>query len=650
MDVNRSLHDELESEARHLPLGSTSIEVIIETAGRRRRRRNVGAVGGVLALTAVTVVGIQQLSRVDEAATPLQSPDTVLPVSSTSVLESAPSTVPRPQQVSADLTGAVPAALSTPVMTWTMIDADGPEALALRYGGADERYALATEPGGTQPARRALYEQRDGEWVRVTSDVLPEGLAQATISGDAIYAVGTAPATAGEPPGSVGRYDIAAEEWARLPLPEDARPYRSDAVQTSVDMSITALDDGALVVVNRGAPFADYRVVSDALGGDRSAYDWRWVDGALEVSLDCDQAGIDQDIVTTEQDHMSDAEFQEIYRRAVTANCTILSFSADELGLSTADEAELGRPAHIMAFRFDGDGLTPVDLPDPSAQGAWLYRNVLTTWSLEGQRSWFVHPDASFEPVFQQLGADGGISPQAHDGVLSAGVAGVIVTGEPGAEPMLVDLSPIVVDATMVNPTTWIQSVASNLSATVAAVTVDYQRTGSITEPTTIEGSDYNLVVDPDNGVTVVERSSGRTLSSEYRLATEPGRLKLISYSGDELFLTSPTSTVVGPTATIPPITVSEGQGRAEQVLDEFIVDWSTLAPWSHAHQVSIASSVDGHSYAVESFAELVGATAGESAEVNRVEIVDGRFLVYGWVWDGTGNTRPVILIGTPTT
>jgi hypothetical protein len=655
MNDNSSLRHELELEARRLSVASTSIELIIESARRRRRRHGFATAGGVLALTAVTAVGIQQLSRVDDVSTPLESPDTVLPVV-TAPATSPPVVVTRQQEVTADLAGAVPAALSAPVMTWTVIDAAGPEALALQYGGAHQRYALVTEPSLQPDRRRALYEQRDGEWVRVAGDVLPDGLGQATVSGDAIYAVGTAPATVGEAPGSVGRYDITTEAWTLTPLPAEARPYRNDAVSGSTEMSITAIADGALVVINRWGSVVDYRAVTSALGGEEPAFEWRWVDGELEVPVDCDQAAIDKKMTALGQRNESEIDVAAVYRQAIADYCTVRNLSPDELGLSAADQAELERPPGTWAFRYDGQELTPVALPDPAAQSARLYRNVLTTSSAEAQKTWFVHDDGSFEPVFEGLGTLAGASPRAYGGVLSAGVNGVIATGAPGGESTLVDVSQVVVDDLMLNPSIWVNSVASNSAATVAAVSIDYQRAGSITEPTTIEGAAYDLVIDPEQGVTVIDRVSGRRLAGGYSLVTEPGALKLVA--GDDLSFANTTTTVpgqtvtttidVGPPETVPVGTIPSADGDTGDVLDSFDVDWSTLAPWSHAHQVRIASSVDGRSYAVESFADLVGVAEGELAEASQVDIVDGRFLVFGWVSDAAGNNRQVVLIGTP--
>ena len=542
------------------------------------------------------------------------------------------------------------------MMTWTVVDAGGPEALALRYGSADQRYALATEPGN-QPARRALYEQSDGEWVRVASDVLPEGLGQATVSGDAIYAVGTAPATAGDTPGSVGRYDIASQAWTMLPLPEEARPYRSDAVNGSAEMSIAPIDGGALVVVSRWQTSVDYRAVIAALDGVEPGEGWQWADDRLEVPVDCDHTAIDVDMRAQEQVGQPYVDYEAVYHQAIADHCTVRYLSADELGLSAADQAELDRPSRVFAFHYDGE-LTVVALPDPAVQSARLNRNVLTTSTNTDQQTWFVNDDGSFEPVFEGLGALAGFAPRAFDDVLSTGVNGVIVTGSPGGEATLVDVSPVAIDDTMTNPSIWVNSVASNPTATVAAVSVDYQRAGSVTGPTTIEGSGYDLVIDPSNGVTVVDRGSGRRLDGGYRLVTEPGALKLVAVSGDDLSFASPTTIVldqavstttdVVPLGTVPPATVSSDLGDTGEILDSFDVDWSTLAPWSSARQVTIASSVDGRSYAVESFADLVGVTEGETAEVNYVDIVDGRFLIFGWVWDGGGTTRQVVLIGTP--
>ena len=657
MNDNRSLHDELAHEARHIPLTSTGIEVILETAGRRRRRRNVAAVGSVVAVTAVTVVGIQQLSRVDAPEVALSPPETIVPVDTTiPAVEVATTTSVAGAGVPGlgiDLSGAVPAEPTAPVMTWAVVDADSAEALALRYGSSSQRYALATEPGANEPGRRALYEQRDGAWVQIAADVLPDGLSRATLSGDAIYAVGTAPATAGDMPGSVGRFDIASQSWELLALPAEARPYRSDKVMSWAEMSIAPIDEGALVLITRSAGSIDFAAIEAAANASGAVYDFRWVDDRFEVSKNCDQPAIDQamnELFETAPTVPPDAS-HDPYRQLTAEFCELVYLTADELGLSADDVTELDRQNQVLIYRYDGGTLTPVESPTPEAQSAYVQRDVLTLWSNSGTEMWLVRGDGTFGPAFTGVGPLEGVNtPRQFDGVLSTAVGGVVLTGEPGGQPSLVDLSAIFADDTMLEPTTWINSVAANDAATVAAAAIDFRRAVSITEPTTIEGATYNLVVDPENGITVVERATGRRLADGYQLATAPGALELLAHSGADLvYSDSPTTTVVP--ATVPVTTmevVPDSIGDPAEVIDQFDVDWKTLAPWSSDRTTKIASSIDGRSYAVESFADLVGAGPGEHAEMGFVDIVDGRFIVRGTVWSDGVDGRSVILIGTP--
>lgn len=646
MDDNRSLHSELEYESRHLPLTSTGIDTIIDAAGRRKRRHSVVAAGGALTLIAVTGVGIQQLSRVDSEVTPLAPTETLAPVPPTGPVASIPASPSLTNEIGADLSGAIPAMATDPVMTWTVIDADGPEATALKYGSADQQYALTTEPGGAQ-VDRALYEQRNGEWSLVTSSVLPEGLGQAIINSDAIYAVGTAPASAGELAGSVGRYDIATQAWTLTALPAHVRPYRSESVRGATEMTITPIDSGALVVINRWPASIDYELVTAAVGARQVEGDWHWVDGALDVPVDCDQVAIEEQLVLLEQGSWSGSDFEAAYRQASADNCTMLRVSADELGLDPADIEELLRPRQTSVFEFDGQELTEVALPDPAAHSARLSRNLLFTSSPEAGRTWIVRGDGSFEPVFEDLGELGGGNAREFDGVVSAGISGVIATSAPDGEATLVDLSPVIIDDTMVNPTAWVNSVAASPTATIATVGVDYKRVGATTESVTIEGSGYDLVVEPERGVTVVDRATGETLMSGYRLVTEPGVVKLVHAGQDGALSASPQTTILDP---VPQTGVPSLPGEPESVLDEFDVDWSTLGPWAHAHNTSIVSSLDGRNYAVESFTDLVGVAEGETAEANRIDMIDDRFVIFGWVWNDSGDTREIVVIGTPNT
>ncbi len=266
-----------------------------------------------------------------------------------------------------------------------------------------------------------------------------------------------------------------------------------------------------------------------------------------------------------------------------------------------------------------------------------------------------MQPDATFTPIFADLGSLDGTWIREFDGTVTTGANGVVISGAVAESPNLVDLSDLLTDDTMQSPNTWLNGVASNGAATVAVASIEYRRADAIAKPMTIEGSTYNLVVDPDNGVSVIERATGRQLADGYRLATEPGALQLVARAGDDLVYsdTSTTtivrgtvmdSTIVYPAAT----TVPPFESGPEDVLDEFAVDWQTLAPWSQAQTTKIASSIDGRSYAVELFADLVGAGPDERTELHSVDMVDGRFVLRGWVNDGGSTGRTVILIGTP--
>lgn len=653
MNEPNRLHDEFEHSAADLPLASTGVDVIIGSAHRRTRRRRVTGAVGAVAVTAVAVVGIQQLSRVDDGAVPLDQPvGTVVPPeaipTTTSVTALVPVSVAPDMRQQVEVPSAIAALPTSPVMTWTALDPDGPEAIALRYGDTGQRYALATEPGSQDdPYRRGLFEQRDGAWVEVASDVLPDGLAQATVSGDAIYAVGTAPATSDAAAGSVGVYDITSAEWSLMPLPDEARPYRSERVRTSSQMQIAPLADGALVAVTRHGAWVDPRAL-EPIGGDGYAAQPWWAGGALHVAQSCDTAAFEAGPDALDVRDMTEAERIAAERDFLADSCEVSTFTAAEIGLNADDVDALEAPAAAWLWRFDGTSLQSVELPDPDALSMHLDDGVLMTSNYGGQRAWFVGPDGSFEEAFEGLPQRDGGPAKSFDGQLVAGYGGYLFADSPGGPSSATDLRTVVFDDdTMRNPTLWANSVAAADGSTVAALSVQYESTETIGEVTTISGSGYDLVVDPEGAVTVVDQSTGAPIESGYRLVSAPGIVKLMEMPEVEF------DPVTGTTVpfTVPAATTPDGSPTPEtgSLLTEFAVDPETLPLWSQRHESLLASSVDGQSYAVESFAELVGADDGAWADIFRVDVVDGRFVVRGWVTEGDEG-RSFILVGTPTT
>ncbi len=669
------LRDQLDRVARQRPLPSTSVDLIVGTASKRtRRRRTAAALGGVAALTATVAIGVQQLSRVDSVgtadnptATLAVPPDATATVpASTAVVPDTTVAIRVPTSLPSDLlAGATPATLTAPVMTWTAVDADSPEALALRYGNSAQRYALATEPYTDGTTRRGLYENQDGAWVQIAGDVLPDGLRQATVSGDAIYAVGTAPATAGGEPGAVGRYDIATGEWALIPTPDGFNPYRSPAVQASVDMTIAPIDGGALVVLNRYPAVVDWQRVMDLT--DENIAQFNWIDGRLEVVHACDFGAIDRAQVELGNTPGTEADYQRLQADLYQQYCTTTSLSAEQLALTAADVARLDLPAAASLWRFDGAALTPVDVPDPAATSLSTWGEVLvTTDPFAGDRSvvrsWMINPDGSFTEVFADL-PDGWGATRAIDGVASVGIAGAIATETPGGDASFVDLTALVTDDSMVNPTVGIYALAANGVATVGSAHVDYQAQGVITAPTTFSDSGFDLVVDQYGGISIVEQSTGQTVTGGYRLSTDSGSVKLMAADAESLTLgdagfpgtTAPPVGTIAPPAgtfsTIPAVTSATGDGGSDAVLAEFAVDPATLPTWAMRAVTRLVSSIDGRAYAVESIADLIpDVQANEQIEVGQIDVVDGRFLVKVWVWTPGGDGRAMILIGTPNT
>lgn len=672
-----SFRDELEHLVHGRPLEHTDIEVIVGTAKARTRRRRAAGALGVAALTTVTAVGINEMATTDS----LQSTsDSVTSGSATTVADpSATTTVllpafPEPavaQAASFLPADAVPATPTDPVMTWTVIEGDSPEALAFRYGGSDERYALATETSvGSDLSQRSLYERVDGAWVPVASDVLPDGLPQATVSGDTIYAVGTEPATAGAEPGAVGTYDIAAGAWNLLPLPEEARGYRGDAVQVNVTMSIAPVDGGALVALSRSDPyFTDPELLTAVAGAE--VYQYRVVDGGAEVASGCDSAALERDMAPVYESSPATAAVDAAYRQALANHCTVQLLSAADFGLAGEDLARFGQPALATLWRFDGSALTPIDLPDPDATSLNLAGPLLTTSTPTGEsRAWLIAPDGSFTEVFAGVyGRSPGGASSAFDGGAVMGFASAIATADRGGASTYVDLAPVLVDDTMINPNVWINTVAATADATVATASVDYRMQGALTERTTISdhASDFDLVVDPEGGVTVVERSSGMVAADGYRLTTEAGSVQLVAVDGQDLALVPDPGGPVPPVATTVPATVAAPGGASSvpwsvapgystlptddgEVLATFDIDPATIPIWAQRYEERIVSSVDGRAYASESVRDLLGLT-DEQASTSPVKVVDGRFVVSVQVWRPEQNVEPrtVYLVGTPT-
>ncbi|MEP6297968.1 MAG: hypothetical protein ABJ382_11635, partial [Ilumatobacter sp.] len=553
-------------------------------------------------------------------------------------------TVPPPIEVDQiEIAGARAARPAEPGITWAVLDADSPEAIALRYGDTTERYALATEPASNGFTTRSLYENLDGEWVKIVDDVLPDGLRTATFSGDAIYAVGTAPATAGAAPGSAGRFDIAARTWSSIPLPDEVMSYTSDHVSASSDMSISPLSDGVLVAVNRYPAWVDYETVVASLDGIEPVGQPEWVDGALRVIVSCDEDPSQESGSTPiATDVLEGVDIEEF--------CDTRTLSANDLGLTEMDVAALESTPRSGIWRFDGSTLTSVDLPDPAAESSSISNGVLTTWSATGSRTWFITDDGGFvEALDGMVESDYG-SFRSFDNQLAGGFGSYVVTDSIDGPTTAIDLRSVVIDDSMVNPHLNTYGAATANGATVSIVQVDYAAPGTIDTPTTITGSGYDLVIDPSNGVTVIDQSTGQQVTDGYRLVSTPGSIQLVAspgLSGSESPGTVPTTTIVSPATT-----VEETVGTVVDdgvVLDEFDIDPATLPMWGTQNRAVLASTIDGESYAVESLADLVGTTEGEFADTGQIEVIDGRFVARGSVYGNSDEIRSFVLVGTPT-
>ena len=252
-DVDPQLRQRMESLADGSDVGTGNLRMIIATARRRTHRRHRAVAGlAVASVATVTAVGVQQLTRVQPAATSNMPPPD-------STGGTAPATIPVDQTPGAASGGALPIVPSN--ITWNSVDVDSTAAIGFRSTQTSgPGYAISTAPGVVDldtitpdQIKQALYRTEDGiSWNLVADDVawpFSFGNHQFVSSATGVYALGTAAAEAGEPNvlqlGKIGETG----EWSLIDLPFDQADYDTTNTLTPIRSSIIPVDNGVLLVL-----------------------------------------------------------------------------------------------------------------------------------------------------------------------------------------------------------------------------------------------------------------------------------------------------------------------------------------------------------------------------------------------------------------
>lgn len=309
--------------------------------GTRRRNRRRGAIAGVAAVamvaTAVVVVGRGE-------------PDTAVD------------------------SGLAATVVATP-LDWTVVS---PET-GLGYGrstavAGGAVYSLSTAPGpATDDAtyESHLYRSTDGaEWAEVP---LPDGVRPSTLaaSGDALYAIGTAPAAAGG-----GARDLvvstsvdAASTWTSVTLPADVAELeaRHPGEIAISQPAVAALDADHLVasVVVTATPD-----IEALIPGVDPESGWEVTPDGVTVyeMVPCAEGGADAACRVASPTTAVDAEGRPVPAEGQpSAPKVAASYTWDELGLDPELRALLGGQTYVYVAD-DGASFQRADLP-PGATG-----------------------------------------------------------------------------------------------------------------------------------------------------------------------------------------------------------------------------------------------------------------------------------------
>lgn len=665
---------ELEHLADHTDVTSTGVNFITDTARRRTRRRRVlvGG-GGAAALIAVTAVGVQQLSQVGNVDT-IETPTAEQPATPTTSVDpgavAATTAPPAATQaaVGADMyqmPGAIPAQRGASNLAWRVVEADSPEALALRFN-SDTSLALATEPatitdGIEGPPDYSLYRNVDGEWTKVADDVLPNGLRIADTSNDAVYAVGTAPATAGAPQGSAGVFSPDTGEWTLASLPADAAPLDTSFAKSYTEYGVAALDDGALISITNWYE-ADYSRIQELVP---TMYEMFPTADGMTVLADCDANAMDEEMMASGNTVFSSGDFRKI----ASKHCTERTLSWDEFGATAADQQALQSTAQTSLWRFSNGEFAPVELPNPNANSVYLANGLLVTQTVTSdgdQQSggvFVVNPDGSFTPVFSGLETRWLWGGKVDGDRVIGNVDRFILTDTlAGDAPLAVDLAPALTPAGA-DPALPVSIDINNVPVvaghTIAVpVGVNWMPAGGITEPVVVENNGYRMTVDPVAGISFENIETGAPVY-DYNLATEPNRITLRSSGNGEggwpEYGTVPPTTAVAVPSTMPYPDGDYDTWLAENTeeLASFEVDVASLPTWRHRYDRVIASSVDGVTFGVDDLREVFGVTDDSTqievqpmttSSANGQVIVSARLVTNGdW-----GNAPTLLAIGTP--
>ena len=228
------------------------VSVVRAAKRRQHRRRQAVAASAVIAVGGGTVLTIQQLTR---STTPtLRSPVD----DGTSVVDSVQDTAAPSVETSPpnDPNAAGSAVLVEPDLVWNVVTPDVASSVGFAYSQFDlPGMVISTAPGRSNEMQPAVWRTDDGiTWEQVDVDLPVGSVHAASIDGNRIYSVGTAPNIAATDPNPLlfASSGDAGSTWSTITLPIDSNadadlPYVRSAHATAHAAPIIG---GVLVSVN----------------------------------------------------------------------------------------------------------------------------------------------------------------------------------------------------------------------------------------------------------------------------------------------------------------------------------------------------------------------------------------------------------------
>ncbi len=644
---------------RHLDMVAADVTIppsqpmVAERRARQRtfRRRRAAAAGFAVASVAGAVIGVRTLSE----PTP-----SILTASDQSDMASAPETgasvavTPDVSAVQAD--DSWPAAqLEEPAFVWKVVEPDKDRAVTGTFSDdGPETFptlAISTAPGRSNDYNgiaSTVWSTEDGiEWEQSSlSSPFSAEYWRASVIGDGVFAVGTAPGIAQSEPNplQVATSTLGSDEWEIVELPIDTHEFRDLAMAyTGLQIEPIPLDDQLMIAVSfRSAP--DVEAAAQELGLDpRSLENWIPTSTGIVVH----DAACIEELERSNMPFSTTTVVENGTEQSGFDACRTSEFDFDELGLPAETVIALESQT-TRFFLVDAElSVTEVASPAPGELLSRRYDSVGARFSVGEDffdgGPW--DPDSTLE-IFEFDGVQWASSTESdlplnfinRPAAFSGGVGG-ITTDERGISFATTDADGVVtsVDLSMLLSEDDVLLAGGSQSA----VAVDGRLVTTVQEyPDLIaQAGGVELTVD---GVTVRKDSAeGETYFVDTATGERiPGDRIRANDGFDESGLAVEILDADG---------VVRATFTGEQLYDELGQDVYRDAS-NFGTRSSILTTVDGVSFSVESVAELLDLEDDEVSGVQRIAS-DGETVV---VAVGLTERHPddtpkqLVLVGTP--